>query len=69
MSKPVAIRKIIVEFNINNLSILQDALTNYHKYLEEALKSKFPHVLSKSAIKRRIRYIEDFIENLEVNHE
>jgi len=69
MSRPVAIRKIIVEFNLNNLTILQDALINYHKYLEDVLTFEIPNVLSKKAIKRRIRYIEDFIENLEVNHE
>lgn len=67
MSRPVAIRKIIVELNLNNLVILRDALVNYHKYLEDVNKFEIPHVLSRSAIKKRIKYLQDFVENLEVN--
>lgn len=66
MSKPVAIRKIIIELNVQNVVVLQEALNNYHKYLKDV--QTFEHVipLSKGAVKRRIRYIEDFVEALEV---
>lgn len=66
MSKPVAIRKIIIEFNVSNIVVLQEALKNYHKYLTDV--QLYDHIipLSKSAIKRRIRYIEDFNDALEV---
>jgi len=69
MSKPVAIRKIIIEFNILNLGVLRDALANYHKYLQDCLEFENPIPLTKSAIKRRIRYIEDFLETLEFRND
>lgn len=66
MSKPVAIRKIIIEFNLSNIAYLREAMTNYHKYLKDV--QLYDHVLplSKSAIRRRIRYIEEFLEAIEV---
>ena len=65
MSKPVAIRKIIIEYNLTSIVVLTEALNNYHKYLKDV--QTFEHVipLSKGAIKRRIRYIEDFLDSLE----
>jgi len=35
MGKPVSIRQIIIEININNLSILRDALVCYRQYLKD----------------------------------
>ena len=65
MSKPAKISRIIIEFNLQNIVVLSEALNNYHKYLKDV--QTFEHVipLSKGAIKRRIRYLEDFIEALE----
>lgn len=65
MGRPVAIRNLIIEINMQNLSILRDALQNYHKYLKDVQQFEHDTVLSKPAIKRRIRYLEDFIDNLE----
>jgi len=69
MSRPVAIRKIIIEINIQNLIILRDALTNYHEYLYLSQKNINDQPLSKGAIKRRLRYIEDFIDALEYQND
>jgi len=66
MSKPVAIRNVIIEINIQNLSILRDALENYHKYLKDVQEFEHKTILTKPAIRRRIRYLEDFIDALEL---
>jgi len=69
MGKPIAVRRIIVEINMTNLAVLRDALENYHKYLKDVLEFEHPIVLSKKAIRRRIRYIEDFLETLEFRND
>jgi len=66
MSKPISIRKIIIEINVQNIVVLNEALKNYHKYLKDVQIYEHSIPLSKSAIKRRIRYLEDFLEALEV---
>jgi len=65
MSRPVHISKVIIEFSQYSLVILRDALNNYHKYLTDCLQFENYTPLSKAAIKRRIRYLEDFVEALE----
>jgi len=67
MGKPVAIRTLIIEINMQNLSILRDALQNYHQYLKDVQEFEHDTILTKQAVKRRIRYLEDFVEALEVN--
>jgi len=69
MSRPVAIRKLIIEINLQNLQILRDAMTNYHEYLFLSQKNINDIPLTKKAIKRRMRYIEDFLEALEYDNE
>lgn len=69
MGKPVKIREIIIELNMSNLVILRDALSNYHKYLKDVQEFEHDTHLTKNTIKRRIRYLEDFIEALEVSND
>jgi len=66
MAQPAHIKTIIVEMNVTNINVLQDALMNYHKYLQDVLQYEHQIPLSKSAIKRRISYIEDFLERIEL---
>lgn len=65
MSRPIHIRKIIIEFNMDTLAILREALFNYHDYLNKVEEFGHKTPLSKKAIKRRIRYLEDFLDILE----
>jgi len=69
MSNPVHIRKVIVEYSMYSLIILKEALENYHKYLRDVQMIDNYTYLSKGAIKRRIKKIENFIESLEVTSE
>jgi len=69
MGRPVAIRNLVIEVNLTNLSILRDALSNYHQYLKDVLIFEHPTILTKSAIKRRIRYLEEFADALEFSNE
>lgn len=69
MSNPVHIRKVIVEYSMDSLIILKEALENYHKYLRDVQTFDNYTYLSKGAIKRRIKKIEKFIESLEVTSE
>jgi len=66
MGKPVAIRKIIVEFNVININILRDALVNYEDYLDKSLMFENDIKLTKKAIRRRIRYTQDLRESIEL---
>lgn len=66
MSKPLSIRKIIIEFNLNSLSYLRESMNCYHKYLKDVQTFEHQIPLSKGAIKRRIKYIEEFLEAIEV---
>jgi len=66
MSRPVRISKIIIEINLLNLQILRDAVLNYHKYLDDCLQFENYTPLSNGAIKRRIAYLERFVDSLEV---
>jgi len=69
MSRPARIDRIIIEFNLSTISILRDALTNYYDYLKKVEEFEHDTPLSKAAIKRRIRYLEDFIEELELRED
>jgi len=66
MGRPVAIRTLIIELNMSNLVILRDALANYEKYLQDVLTFDHDTVLTVNTIKKRIRYLTDFIEALEL---
>lgn len=66
MSNPVHIKTIIVEFNLRNISVLREALENYHKYLKDVLLFEHETPLTKQAIEKRIKYIEDFLERIEL---
>jgi len=52
---------------MQNINVLVDSLKNYHQYLEDVLQYDHQIPLSKPAIKRRIRYLKEFIESLELN--
>lgn len=67
MSRPVAVRNIIIEISMQNLSILRDALFCYRKYLKDVQQYEHDIPLTKSAIKRRVKYLEDFINALELD--
>lgn len=67
MSRPVAIRNIIIEISSQNLSILRDALFCYRKYLKDVKQYEHDIPLSKKAIERRIKYLESFIDALELD--
>lgn len=66
MSRPVAIRKLVIEINMQNLEVLRDSLKNYHEYLKKCLEFDHKTILSRGTIKRRIAYIEDFLNNIEL---
>lgn len=66
MSRPVHIKTVIVEFNLRNITVLRESLENYHKYLKDVLQYKHEVPLTQSAIKKRIAYIEDFLERIEL---
>jgi len=66
VGRPVAIRQVIIELNMQNLVVLRDALFCYEKYLKDVITFDHDIPLSEGAIKRRIKYIEDFIDSLEL---
>ena len=67
MSRPVAIRTLIIEISMQNVQVLRDALFCYRKYLKDVTTFQHDIPLSKSAIERRIKYLEDFINALELD--
>lgn len=66
MSKPAHIKRILIEVNISNLSMLREALTHYREHLQRVTVYDVETPLSEGAIRRRIRYCESFLENLDV---
>lgn len=66
MGKPVLVRKVVVEFSIYSITILRESLNNYHQYLKDVQAYEHTIPLSKSAIKRRIKYLEEFIESIDI---
>lgn len=69
MSRPVAIRKIIIDLNINHLDYLRESLKHYRQYLQGVKSLDLEIPLSKGAIKRRIRYLDTFIEDLDIGQD
>lgn len=69
MSKAIHISRVIIEYNMDSLIILKEALENYHKYLRDVQLFDNYTYLSKGAIKRRIKKLEKLIESLEVTSE
>lgn len=69
MGRPVAIRKLIIEINMQNLDTLRDSLKHYHKYLQDCIEYEHKIVLSEAAIKRRMKYIESFLNSIELEDE
>jgi len=65
MSRAVLIRKIVVEFNMDSISIFRDALANYDDYLKKSIEFEHDIHLTKTAIKRRIKKIESLIDDIE----
>lgn len=65
--RAVSIRSIVIDISANNLYILREALQNYKEYLDNCILFENTTKLSKTAIKRRIKYLENFIDSLETS--